>query len=242
MDIDINLIKSVLGGVASAIGVLVAKHKLYTSSVSQHVKLRRLKSQAWDRMLEKERWRTAAPIALQDAFTGRFGYELDDGQIRFSLGRTNALDLLRNLRTAKGMIRLKSDGTGFERWKGLKKEARSYRWHSVVAFAIGYVPFVVLTLVGGYLSKAIGNKEVMIWITIVVFAWTLALVFAAIFYESAHRVVETLDERCPAWVPDDRSPPAQQSATDKPTGDNGPPVRKRGARTRSAKAAEGASV
>jgi len=193
----------------------------------------RLSSQRTKRfyaLVQSGAWRKAPPVGLQMAFIEAYGYELDDRHIRFALGRHHSLSLFRDLRRCAGMIRLDDEQKGFKHWRGLKSPRRTYRAHGQIAFALGFVPYVLFMLSAAFLAT-IFSKETVALIMIVLVAWCLTTMFLANGFESAHRVVDALDDLYPAWNPVESVP---ASASEPPSSDGVA----RSRRTRAKKVAE----
>ncbi|MEX1826844.1 hypothetical protein [Luteibacter sp. CQ10] len=185
--------------IASGIGSATALFtwpKLYAQVVSTRLKTKGLRTKRWNELLEKGKWRTALPILLEDAFAEAHGYSISDRDIRFSLGRSNTHSLLRDLRQCKGMVRLNENQNAFVSTRG--KEWLSFRQKSILTFVIGYMPFGALFIFAPFIA-AKTSPEAQIFLLVFTFL-TMALgVFAAGWLEAAHRVVNGLDLRYPAW-------------------------------------------
>lgn len=185
--------------IASGIGSATALFtwpKLYAQVVSTRLKTKGLRTKRWNELLEKDKWRTALPILLEDAFAEAHGFSISDRDIRFSLGRSNTRSLLRDLRQCKGMVRLNENQSAFVSTRG--KEWLSFRQKSIVTFVIGYMPFGALFIFAPAIA-AKTSPEAQIFLLVFTFL-TMALgVFAAGWLEAAYRVVNGLDLRYPAW-------------------------------------------
>lgn len=173
--------------------------KLYFGLRSERFRLSAKKSKRFNELMKKARWRKASPAELQSAFVEAFGYELDDRHIRFALERHRPLQLFRELRKCAGMVRLTKDGKGFEHWNGLKFKRWTYRRHSQVAFTLGFVPYLVFMTFGAHLTDLM-SKPHLAMTGIAVLVWTGLTTLLAGWYESAHRLVETLDDIFPLWA------------------------------------------
>ena len=172
--------------------------KLYLGLRSERFRLSAKKSKRFNELMKSGRWRTASPMELQSAFVEAFGYELDDRHIRFALERHRPLPLFRELRRCAGMVRLTQDGKGFERANGLKFKRWAYRRHSQLAFALGFIPYVGFMAFGAHLTGLV-SKPHLAMLLMGVLAWTVLMTMLAGWFESAHRVVEALDDLFPAW-------------------------------------------
>ena len=172
--------------------------KLYLGLSSERFNLSAKKSRRFNELMKTGRWRTASPMELQSAFVESFGYELDDRHIRFALERHRPLALFRELRRCAGMVRLTQDSKGFEHANGLKFKRWTYRRHSQVAFAAGFLPYLGIMAFGAHLSGLMPKPDLVI-LFIVVLAWTGLTTLLAGWFESAHRVVEAMDKLFPVW-------------------------------------------
>lgn len=176
--------------------------KLYFGFRSERFRLSSKKSKRFNQLMKKKRWRTASPMELQSAFAEAFSYELDDRHIRFALERHRPLQMFRELRRCVGMIRLTEDGKGFEHWNGLKFKNCSYRRQSQWAFAMGFIPYVGFMVFGTYLTDLMSKPHLAIT-GIAVLVWTGLTITMAGWFESAHRLVEALDDLFPVWTSDE---------------------------------------
>lgn len=196
MDNQILLQLASLFGSATAV---FAWQKLYTRVVFTRLKAKNLRRKRWNKLLQNNKWRTANPLVLEDAFVEAHGYSLSDRDIRFALGRSNTRSLLRELRQSKGMVRLTADESGYAHWRGLKFKRWSYHSHSVAAFVLGYLPFTVLFLGAPVIGKHM-PAGVQIGLLVMTFAVLIMGLFMASWFEAAHRVVEEVDDRYPRWI------------------------------------------
>lgn len=194
-----NQILLQLGSVFGSATAVFAWQKLYTRVVFTRLKANTLRRKRWDKLLQNNKWRTANPLVLEDAFAEAHGYSLSDRDIRFALGRSNARSLLRELRQSKGMVRLKDDESGYAHWRGLKFKRWSYHAHSVAAFFLGYLPLTVLFLVAPVIGKHV-TVGAQIGLLVLTFTVLIMGLFMASWFEAAHRVVEEFDERYPRWI------------------------------------------
>ncbi len=172
--------------------------KLYLGLRSERFRLSAKKSKRFNELMKSGRWRTASPMELQSAFVEAFGYELDDRHIRFALERHRPLPLFRELRRCAGMVCLTQDGKGFEHANGLKFKRWTYRRHSQLTFALGFIPYVGFMVFGAHLTGLM-SKPHLAMLLIGVLAWTGLATLLAGWYESAHRLVEAVDDLFPVW-------------------------------------------
>lgn len=193
---DVNTMKAAALAVISVVSAFFTWMKVYQGFRSQNVKLSAQRTKRFFKMVADQTWRKVSPAALQMAFSDAFGYELDDRSIRFALGRHRSLALFRDLKRCAGMARISDDGLHFVRWRGLKHPRLSYRTHSIVAFFAGFVPYVLFMMLSPYVISYF-TRSTLVFSFIAMVAWCFMTLFLANGFESAHRVVEVLNDLYP---------------------------------------------
>lgn len=203
---DLELLKSAHLGpffIYLAIGVsfVLALFKwlhLYSGMRAENFKLSSQRIERLYQLLNDGSWRQASPGALMMAYAQAFGRELDDRLIRFAFGRHRPLPLLRDLGRCVAMVKLTDDGTHLMRKSGLKFQRLSYRRHSQIAFLAGFVPYVGMVLFAGQFPHALSHVTLAkVFGSLLV--WVPTMLVMANFFETAHRLVEALDEIYPPW-------------------------------------------
>lgn len=184
-------------GVSFVLAIFKWLH-LYSSVRAENVKLSTQRTDRLYKMIGDGSWRQASPLALQMAYVDAFGRELDDRFIRFAAGRHRPLPLLRDLRRCVGMVKISDDGARLERRRGLKFPRLSYRRHSQITFLAGYLSYVGLMVGGGYFADAV-SPQTLGFVFGVVLVWVPLAISMANWFETAHRLVEALDEVYPVW-------------------------------------------
>ncbi len=204
--VDLELLKSAHLGpffiyLALGISFVLAIFKwlhLYSGMRTENVKLSSQRTERLYQLLNDGSWRHASPGALMMAYAQAFGRELDDRLIRFAFGRHRPLPLLRDLGRCVGMVKLTDDGAHLIRKRGLKFRRLSYRRHSQIAFLAGFIPYVGMVLFAGNFPHAMSH-ETLAKVFGGLLVWVPTTLVMANFFETAHRLVEALDEIYPPW-------------------------------------------
>ena len=171
---------------------------LYYGMRTQNFKLSSERTERLYKLASDGSWRQASPATLMMAYGDAFRRELDDRSIRFALGRHRPLPLLRDIQRCVGMVKISADGARFVHKAGLKLARFSYRRHSQVAFLAAFVPYVILAITGKFLIAATSPHTVGL-IFGALLAWIPIMMSQAKAYETAHRLVEVLDDVYPVW-------------------------------------------
>lgn len=193
---------------------------LYSGFRAENFKLSSQRTERLYKLVSEGSWREASPVTLMMAYGDAFHRELDDRLIRFALGRHRPLPLLRDLQRCVGMVTIAEDGRHLKRKDGFKFERYSYRRHSQFAFLAGFFPYVLLAVTGKYLASVTSHQTVGLTIGALL-VWMPFMMMLAKSFETAHRLVEVLDEVYPSWGDSPRttmSPePAPRPATETTT-------------------------
>ncbi|HEY0198149.1 MAG TPA: hypothetical protein VGC19_06345 [Rhodanobacter sp.] len=197
-------------GVSLVLAVFKWLH-LYSGVRAENLKLSSQRTDRLYKMISDGSWRQASPLALQMAYVDAFGRELDDRFIRFAAGRHRPLPLLRDIRRCIGMVKVSADGSRLVRWRGFKFPRLSYRRHSQMAFLVGFLPYVGLMVGGGYFVRGVPHQTLG-FVLGALLVWVPLAMTMANWFESAHRLIEALDEVYPAWTggPDPGTFPAPE--------------------------------
>lgn len=183
---------------ASLVLVVLKWFHLYSGARAQNFNVSARRTKRFYKMVRDGSWRHALPMELQMAYAEAFGERIDDRHLSFALGRHQPLGLLQDLRRCAGMVALSPDRSCFVSGRGWKVPSLTYRWHSQIAFAAGLVPYLLLALIGGILKHLVSQHALGL-ILIGFLVWVPFALMMAGWFEAAHRVVEALDERYPAW-------------------------------------------
>lgn len=186
---------------------------LYSGFRAENFKLSSQRTERLFRLVSEGSWRKASPATLMMAYGDAFRRELDDRLIRFALGRHRPLPLLRDLRRCVGMVKIADDGTHLVRKAGFKFKRLSYRSHSQFAFLAAFIPYVLAAMTGKYLVTVTSHHTVGVIFGVLLLGWIPTMMVLANAFETAHRLVEVLDDVYPVW---DDNPSASAFATPAP--------------------------
>lgn len=188
--------------VGFGISLLIALFRwlhLYSGMRAENFKLSSQRTERLYKLVSDGSWRQASPATLMMAYGDAFRRELDDRLIRFALGRHRPLPLLRDLRRCVGMVKIADDGVHMVRKAGLKLKRFSYRRHSQVAFLAAFGPYVIAAMAGKYLAAVTSHQAVGVFFGVLLLGWIPMMMVLANAFETAHRLVEVLDDVYPVW-------------------------------------------
>lgn len=152
-------------------------------------------------LAEGDSWKTASPVTLQIAVSDALGVVIDDRSIRFVFERHRPISLLKDLKRAGGIVRLDLLGKKFEPARGSKPNAYSYRSKAIATFISGFLPYAAFVLLSPILKNDFPRNDLLLIFCTILLWLPFAFALASTF-EAAHRLVEKLDERYPALVPE----------------------------------------
>lgn len=152
----------------------------------------RLSKQRTERLYaltRKGAWRQADPLALQLAVSDAFRSTIDDRWIAFALLRHNPIRLLIDGKYAKGIVRLASDGSGFEdNRKFWRPSLRATSWGLYVASISPWIAASVISV------SPWASPGLLAALAAVGVVYTPTFTWLGICVEAARRLTHKIDE------------------------------------------------
>jgi hypothetical protein len=156
------------------------------------------KTRALNELIDRNDLHRVHPFVLQRAFSGAFGFDLDDRMIRFALCRHDPIELLADLKRTRPMLRLSPDGLALMP-AGLHPEKVNFRRRAWRTMVLGMTLYAVVLATGPWLPQRLD------WLygIMVIFAMvaTSLMAMAGVVFLTAAELTTRLNERHPVWAP-----------------------------------------
>jgi hypothetical protein len=156
------------------------------------------KSRALNELIDRNELRRVHPFVLQRAFSGAFGFDLDDRMVRFALCRHDPIGLLADLKHTRPMLRLSPDGRALMP-AAPRPEKVNFRRRARRTMVLGMTLYAIVLATGPLLPHSLD------WLygimVIIAMAATSLMAMAAVVLLTAAELTTRLDERHPVWTP-----------------------------------------
>lgn len=193
-----SAVKAVVSVLAGLPAVCIGFYRAWRHGRTASWKDDSQKTRALNELIARRELHCVHPFVLQKAFSGAFGFELDDRMIRFALCRHDPIELLANLKRTRPMLRLSPDGRALMP-AGPRPDKVNFRRRAWRTMVLGMTLYAIVLATGRLLPHSLDWLYLII--ILVAMAATSLMAMAAVVFLTAAELTTRLDEGHPVWVP-----------------------------------------
>jgi len=193
-----SVVKTILSVLAGLPALYIGFYRAWRHGRTARWKEDSQKTRALNELIGRSDLDRVHPFVLQRAFSGAFGFDLDDRMIRFALCRHDPIELFANLKRTRPMLRLSPDGRVLMP-AGPRPEKVNFRRRAWRTIILGLTLYVAILFAGHWLPHSLDWLYLII--AMVAMAATSLSAMSAVVFLTAAELTTRLDERHPVWAP-----------------------------------------